>query len=206
MLSDCIVIITCVNYSDFLEKTCPLNKIYFPSENFIVVTSPNDSRTIKCCKENNITCHLFDDYFKHAQFNKSGAIYDAQKVVHEKHPEKWIILLDADIILPTNFEELMQNLDKNALYSLRRKDYILQIDFENKTNAVNYPGKNFMGFMQMYFNKKTYYAPYSPDGTACDCQFCSLFDIKKFLSESDYLTHIGEYGINNYGRISAEWT
>lgn len=209
MINDCIVIITCVNYSDFLEKTCPLNKGYFPNDHFIVVTSPNDTRTIQCCQQNNVKCHIFNDYFKNAKFNKSGAIHDVQKKIHSEHPDKWILLLDADIILPSNFEELMKNsetFDKNALYSMKRKDYILQKDFENKTNAINYPGQNFMGFMQMYFNKIHYYASFSSDGTGCDYFFAGQFHTKKFVSECDYLTHIGEYGVNNYGRISAEWS
>jgi hypothetical protein len=120
------VIVICVNYSDFLSITYRKNINFFERENYHVITTKEDSDTINLCEELKINYTFYNYFYKNSSFfNKSGAINNMQIKLHDKYPDDWILLLDADIILPNNFEEMYNSncKDKTALYSLERKDY-----------------------------------------------------------------------------------
>lgn len=207
VLNNIQVVIVCVNYSDFLKYTYPHNIKFFDKENYHIITDKKDNDTVEICKSFNQKFRFFD-FFSNAEINKSGAIYMMQKELHEKYPNDWILLLDADIMLPDSFEELFNEKCKNkeALYSFKRKNYETKKDFELKQNLKNYTGITFMGYMQLYFNKNIYYSNYSKDCSTCDAFFRDkFFDTLTLIDENEYVTHLGPDNINVKGRVSEKW-
>lgn len=206
MIDNVIVVVVAVNYTDKLRITLERNKGFFSK--YIVITSPNDKSTIDICKRFGVTCCIFHKFYASgAKFNKSGAIHDLQQILHTVFPEHWIMLLDADIILPPNIEELLLRspLDRNVLYSLPRKDYATYLDYQTGTNLRPYL-LNFMGFMQLYFDKSKLYAPISYSCAGCDWDFRELFGSHvKLLDEDAYIVHLGEDTVNHNGRTSEMW-
>jgi hypothetical protein len=114
-------VIISVNYSDFLE-IC-LSKNYKHFDNIVVVTTPEDGKTMEICKKyENILCVKTDAFFfQGAKFNKGLAIDVGFRYL--KHKD-WIVNLDSDTILPDNFRELFLNeaTDIECSYGARRYD------------------------------------------------------------------------------------
>ena len=104
LLENIQVVVICVNYSDFLRITYQQNIRFFNRNNYYIITSKDDQETVDLCIELNIRYETYDDfYINSSKLNKSGAINKIQKRLHNDFPNDWILLLDADIILPNNF-------------------------------------------------------------------------------------------------------
>lgn len=203
------VIVICVDYSDFLRITYENNIRFFDKNNYHIITCERDKKTIDLCNELDIKYELYNDfYLNSSKFNKSGAIHNIQKRLHKNFPDDWILLLDADIILPDNFKDLFLSKCDNisCLYSLKRKDYEEKDDFLNSKNLIDYTGINFMGFMQLYYNKTKFYPNFSTDCGICDAIFRDyFFDYLVLLDEDSYVVHLGKKDINNRGRVTEYW-
>jgi hypothetical protein len=208
VLNNIHVIIVCVNYCDFLKYTYKNNIKFFNKNNYYIITDRSDDETINYCKFQDHDQIRYFDFFKNAEINKSGAIYMMQKELHEKYQNDWILLLDADIMLPPNFDELfIKNCtNKDALYSFKRKNYLTKKDFELQQNLKDFTGINFVGFMQLYFDKTKYYAEYSKDCSTCDIFFRDKFyHTLTFIDENVYVIHLGVDCVNVKGRKSERW-
>ena len=207
ILENIHVIIVCVNYCDFLKYSYTNNIKFFKKENYHIVTDKTDLETIELCEKQSISYRFFD-FFNNSKINKSGAINMMQKELHQKFPNDWILLLDADILLPDKFDTyfLEKCDDKQALYSLKRKEYQTKEDFESKKNLKNYGGITFMGYMQLYYDKSKYYKTHSNDCGMCDTIFRDYFySFLKLLDEDDYVIHLGYEILNCQGRITEKW-
>lgn len=200
----------CVNYADYLETALQHNRKFF--KEYHIVTTPEDTATQDLCKAHNVEVHLFDDLYKNSRFNKSGMIHKLQKYLHLRHPDKWMLVLDADICLPDNFETLMKgrlpDMNKECMYSLPRNDVHTYEDYVERKNIKKYPGLAFAGFFQLYFNKTTYYPEHSTSCRSCDIQFYRIYKSKAFLldeSPASHLLHLGQDTVNHHGRESKPW-
>ena len=142
------------------------------------------------------------------KFNKSAMILQVQRFVHKSYPDKWILLMDADIILPNNFNNIFlekeKDLDRNVLYGINRLDYWTPEDYKNKIGH-RYPHM-FMGYFQLYFDKTKYYVSNSQSAAECDVYFCNLFSKRNLLTSTEHVSHLGKDKINHYGRVSDQWT
>ena len=209
LLENIQVVVICVNYSDFLRITYQQNIRFFNRNNYYIITAKDDQETVDLCIELNIRYETYDDfYINSSKLNKSGAINKIQKRLHNDFPKDWILLLDADIILPNNFDELFLSrcINNKCLYSFKRKDYEEQNDFLNSKNLVDYTGINFMGFMQLYHNKTKFYPEFSNDCGICDAIFRDyFFDYLVLIDDDSYVVHLGKKDINNRGRITEYW-
>lgn len=213
MIENVHVIVVCLNYSDFLKITYRKNIRFFNPKNYhVIIDEINDFETLKLCKELGITYHHFVNFHLNgSKFNKSGAINMVQRELHESFPDDWILLLDADIILPDNFEILFNENCKNkdAMYSLKRYDYENEDDYysDSKDRLVKYTGIDFMGFMQLYHRKKDLYDAFSKDGSNCDTMFRDKFYATlTYLDEHEILIHLGKCNDNCFGRVTKLWT
>lgn len=228
-MDDLECIICCVNYSDILKDTICYNiKII---KNITIITSPDDLDTISLCKKyklNYIVTNLFYDktqihfdirkclsplwwsqYLDNLNsncFNKSKAINYGIK----KTNKNWILLIDADIILPTDIKSLnLDNLSKNALYSCKRYVYDTKNEFLKKENGY-YDKWQFVGFFQL-FNKnsinftKNYYGYDERFNYAdkSDITFMIKWHEKKLLNFE--VIHLGKTGQNWKGRVTDKW-
>ncbi len=111
-------VITCVNYSDFLAHTLPLNKGFF--EKMVVVSNTTDKATHRLCAHLNVRCIQTDHFYENDQaFNKANGINAG---LRQLDLSDWAVHLDADIVLPPRFREIVDriDLDPECIYGLDR--------------------------------------------------------------------------------------
>ncbi len=199
-----IPIVVCVNYADLLSETLERNRKMF--EKYVVITDVDDVETIEVCAMHDVDCKLSDKTrVNGATFNKSGLIHDVQKDLHVRYPDHWMLVMDADIVLPPNFPSLVTTLDRSYLYSMPRKDYFVRDDLLNDRYTIYRHSANYPGYFQLYFRKNILYPDFSKAGDICDVVFSSKFSRKTMLSDV-YLTHLGEPNRNVTGRFTQKWS
>ena len=116
-----IAISVCVNYSDFLCWTIPMNKHLF--ERWIIVTSTDDKRTQKIAEHYELDVIATNVFYKDgATFNKAAAINEGLNYV--KADGQWILFLDSDIVLPPQSKRVFEQVkfDSSCLYGVDRLD------------------------------------------------------------------------------------
>jgi len=114
-------ITTCVNYSDFLTWCLMFNKHQF--NRFLVVTTPQDTRTKAVCDFFNVECLQTEAFFENEQtFGKSQAINVGIQHLLKSYKTEWILHLDSDIIFPPRTVEFIKayNLEKDSIYMADR--------------------------------------------------------------------------------------
>jgi hypothetical protein len=111
----------CVGYADFLAATAPENAPLL--DNWIVITSPDDEETRMVCRKHNIFHILSEDYKRGGPFNKARMINRALDQISAKD---WILHVDADIVLPRQFRNLLEwaDLDERCIYGADRQRVI----------------------------------------------------------------------------------
>ncbi|GAI83439.1 unnamed protein product, partial [marine sediment metagenome] len=130
----------------------------------------------------------------------------AQAKIHKLHPVDWILILDADIILPNGFKNFInhQNLSSVFLYSCLRKDYYCYDDYLKQANAKTYRfSYKYAGYFQLYYDKNLLYSDQYTYAAGADILFAKYFDFKKMLQITVY--HLGKPEVNWYGRVSEKW-
>src|SRR5579872_4379804 len=111
-------VIVCVNYSDFLAYSLPLNKSLF--DRTLVVTSKNDKKTQRICEYHFVETFVTDAFTRNGQkFNKGAAINEALEYLNF---QGWVVHMDADIILPPRTRNILENaaLNEQFLYGADR--------------------------------------------------------------------------------------
>lgn len=200
-----IPVVVCVNYDDFLALSLEANRKMF--KEYIVITSPDDKNTQSLCCKYDVDCRIYEDFYKNSNFNKSGALNWAQKDIHASYPDKWILILDSDIILPPTFPRWFDPdcLNKEKLYGLVRKDFTTAKHFSSKVG--NFIKEEICtGYFQLYFDKSKLYPSSSDDASVCDIIFKMSFDEHvALISHTLYIYHLGVPFINHRGRVSAKW-
>lgn len=216
-------IIVSVNFSDFLSLSLEESSKYL--EHIVVVTSNSDKKTEEICsKYLNVSCIKTDIFWKNgAKFNKGGAIREAFK--HLKHKD-WILNLDADIILPFNFDlvsDHLSKLDVNKFYGSGRAfvyDYKSYLDIKRgvgRYSDFEYINGAGCGFFQLW-NANSRAAKYwGMNNLYTDCNNAGEVDIdflKKFCPKVEHdtnlvdlklnLIHLGQHGVYRNGRSEQE--
>jgi hypothetical protein len=100
------VIMVCVNYWDYLRHTLP----YANKRGRVTVASDSD-RDVDCALHVTVT-----DWGGPHQFAKSNGINAALQAAD---PQGWVLLTDADMVLPANIET--DTLDPRCLYGCARR-------------------------------------------------------------------------------------
>lgn len=191
-----VVVITCVNYWDYLRVTLPYT-VKFASKIYVVTTPDQDVPEDTQRNVDIIRTHAFS--FENKVFNKSAAIRETQEMVHATHPNEWILLLDADIVVES---DLCHDVEcKDTLYGVTRLDYLTPEDFkENRATPYHVAEA---GYFQLYFDKSKVYPESSEDASECDMEFHRNFDKHRVTGGAVY--HLGQHTINWNGRISRPW-
>jgi len=199
-----IALTICVNYSDILKHVLERNASLLNT--WYIVTSPDDKETVKLIHESklpNVRLLFFTKFYLNATFNKGGAVRFAQEFINGCYSDANILILDADILLPSDFKEaLPAALEDNTLYGVStRIDYLTLDDFINKTNPRKYKSdRRFLGFFQLYKQNSKYLYKNSKNCARCDDEFRELF-IKR-INISTTVDHLGEEVVNWNGRVS----
>ena len=108
----------CVNYSDYLERTMYWNVGHF--DEHVIVTSHRDTDTADVAYGYGIDVHKTSAFYHNDDpFNKARALNEA---INTRAPDGWVLLMDADILLPLNFGEMIrkERLEPEKLYYTHR--------------------------------------------------------------------------------------
>jgi hypothetical protein len=97
----------CAGYADFLRETLPLNRPHF--DRYLVVTSPDDEETLDLCHDHNTEVVTTADFYRGGDdFNKGRAVERGLAMLSHRD---WLLHLDADIVLPADFRESLEDAD-----------------------------------------------------------------------------------------------
>lgn len=112
------VVITCLNYGDFLAETIPFTLSQV--DRVVVVTSHADELTLAVCEKWSVECVVSDAFTEHGEaFNKGSGINVGLAALRQ---EGWIIHLDADVVLPPQFRNMLfkSALQRHCVYGAER--------------------------------------------------------------------------------------
>ena len=196
-------IVVSVDYNDFLEITLQ-NNINFV--NVTVVTSTKDVVCQEICKKYEVNCVITDRMYENdAIFNKGKAINEGIKSL--KNPE-WILLLDADIYLPSDFSEVLKQTEiptQNLIVCKRLilDNYELFLDFLNNKDVGRLERAKGFGYFQMFNIKKfpknsKIFPENSEDASWSDLTFRDSFKDETELNTT--VLHLGQTCQNWQGR------
>ena len=202
------VIITSVDYNDFLILSLENNTKYF--ENITVVTSNDDIICQNICKSYGVKCITTDSFYEDDfLFNKGKAInIGIESIVN---PE-FILLLDADIIVTNKFD--LSNLELDTLYTSDRWICYNHFQYERwrkgetqVNNLPKYERDNGYGFFQLFnFNNSLdvkWYPSELENSSHPDLKFSSLFSKKQTIDVD--IIHLGDVKKNWNGRKSEKF-
>ena len=219
-----LVVIVCVDYSDFLALTIPATKAAFGEAGRIsVLTEPSDVATVRLCEKNRLVC-VPSRRLRNGTFSKSDALQE-YILSQQNH---WLLFLDADIMLPKEASILNQmELDDNFLYGCRRRliesnsdlrDYLAgrktECDFPYSADLVpcdmvSHGWRNpvgLPGFFQLWFNDGSRKVPHSDNASEFDIEFAVQWpDVCRRRVPFDVL-HLGPIAANWNGRITERWS
>jgi hypothetical protein len=193
-----------VNYDDYLTY-CLTNAQVL--DHWYVVIDPADEPTLALLKDiPNATLVPFNFQEGGHIFNKSGAIHHVQKIVHEKYPEAWILLVDSDTILPLDLRTTLDKLDLNReyLHGASRAFYQTPQQLaEDKPTHVESHGC--WGFFHLYYDKTKYVLPFSRNAARYDDAYKALFGHQRIRILPITVKHLGDGYRNWDGRKTARF-
>lgn len=209
------LVLTCVDFSDFLEITLPENKDLF--DNVIVVTSLEDGETEKLCNQYQVNCiktSIFTD--NNASFNMGGGRNEGLKNLKFN---EWVVIADTDIIFPKNLHEIIpwEFMNKEILYGGSRRFIWTYQDYLDLKNGVK-KEKDFesregfgCGFLQIcnmksnVFKRHSEFYPSFFSAENVDIHFLKLFGPVTSVGKLDLtVNHLGYHGTFHRGRENSE--
>jgi len=186
-----------VQFASLLKWIVPANIKHF--EKWYIITSATDRETHAISKELGagiIEIVHFDFQSGGSLFNKGGALGSGQMRAHHLHPEAWYLILDADILLPSDFRRCLAQLEhrKDLLYGVEaRYDYTSVANLQQDICDVYRYGKYFTGFFQLYADVDKYYHD-SKSIDQCDNVFRDQFSDQQLI-DGLFVKHLGSSGI-----------
>ena len=207
------VVLTCVNYSDFLIVSLSENTKIIDPRFITVVTDTKDLLTQSICKVFGVNYVVTDCFYSDgAVFNKGKALNEGIKTII--NPD-WILLTDADIVFPTDLLTILNNkiVNPEKLYATTRYlchnyDTLLkykanQITLSEMDGIHRCPP---VGYFQLFSynqssltNKNAIYPEISKDASWSDLLFADKFPQKECLQDIK-LIHLGYDSQNWKGR------
>lgn len=216
-----------VNYNDLLDFILPKNLIQF--DEIIVLTVKSDIKCKEICdKYEKVRCLVFEDSVlkkNGKKFNK-GALYNkGLEYLDSINYTDWLVFTDADILFPSKFRELVESLEKKqrVLYTLDRYDCETYDVYKKyiETNDMSLLGEKyycpFAGYCQLFIYEPTK-MPVVETGDANVYDWIHLRrfgrprlrlrkkqEFFKFLSDDEFVLHLGEAHLNIRGRITKDY-
>ena len=206
----------CVNYADFLAQTVS-NRNYF--DEWIVVTCREDHATRELCVRHGIRVHLsgqlgpWGDCFDSA-YLKAPVI---NEVLSRLPQEGWVLLLDADLLLPQRFRERLGNysLYPRALYGMygRREcdsweEYTWRRPVEPWAENIGY-SSSVLGYFQLFrLDQPINRYPYARPKLEMHDDLCFQYGFKATLRRLLPMEglHVGPPRVNWSGRHSGAFS
>lgn len=193
-----------VGYDDLAAVTLPRNLRHLAS--VTMLTSPDDVKTQALCRQyDRVRCVVTDAFTRHgAKFNKGLAIEEASREL-----AGWVLIFDADIILPDSFA--LSKLNADCLYGAKRRILDDPSEYRDGIPWIRYPtcrDRDVYGYFQLFntsskfLTKRPWYEPTFTHAGGCDAYFASLFPRthKRWLAHS--VLHLGPRDKNWFGRVT----
>jgi hypothetical protein len=221
-LSSVPVGIVCVNYSDFLRHTMPQTLRVFSDVTIITAEEDQDTKQLgKCLGAKVFVSDLW--FQKGAAFNKSAAINHWLS----SQPLGWILILDADIYLPDDFQLNVAELNPQYLYSIPRRmcerewDWVCPASQRPEYPLTIPPVRNGMvwrrptsqpaalsGYFHLWNRGTTgrEFFPASSTAANYDVEFALQFPEQQRVYLPGDVIHLGPPKENWSGRVSTPWT
>ena len=215
MINNIKIVTTSINYSDYLNHTLPHNKDI--CEDITVFTNPDDTETKSVCKKNSVAYQeinglgLQNDCFDTITKTK------AYNIFLQQHINKWILFIDADILIPKNLKYKLTTLPYNEKYLYCTSRVYLPMDYtkinENilkAKEADNYTTLGWVhlpvecwGYFLLFFNNNKIKPWQINDIDFCNQNWPQYNKI--YLSDDFAVAHIphgtwDDWGKNFYGR------
>ena len=203
---------TCVNYSDFLLLALHKNKKHF--DNWVVVTTPEDDKTQALCKKYEVTCACTNAFSNNnVSFNKGAALNFGYEQLTK---QDWILLIDADTILPSNTRQIveLQAKDESKLYGAPRlccdrPGRVHRRVYNKQDGQASKDGKkgSIWGYFQLFHHSsKTSPFVNSPHAGVVDRRFAKLYKERGRQQQLDLeVLHVGPTRLNWEGRITPKF-
>lgn len=204
-------VITCVEYDDYLKVTLPRNVGHF--EKILVVTTLKDKKTELLANSYDNACSYATDAFydKGAPFNKGRALEEGFGILGR---EGWIMVLDADVILPERLVAGPWGWELGKLYSPYRRLCVDPGAAWSDWDAFPYgPEKDvhpdeFAGYCQVFhaldprLGKQPWYPQDCPTARQCDSEFWRRWPAEKRIRPQFEVLHLGPLRENWEGRVT----
>ena len=210
----------CVSYkyTDALKFALPVNYNHFTK--LYIITQEDDTDTINLCKPFENVELVYYDFTQNGTkaFDKYGALNLLQKMVYARHPDFWYLIIDSDIILPTNFIQILlhEKLDKECLYGAYRhiaKSSSELLDLQSFINAKKYWEydniKHFktnipaLGCLQLYAKPNIFHQTIYNNAERGDITF-SEANFKLFCNlDTMCILHLGIPQVNWSGKVES---
>ena len=208
-------IITCINFTDYLEFVYQYNKPII--NNLSILSSTTDHATKEFCARYNIFLYTTDTFFKNGNAINRAAATNEFLLNNQQRIENddWILFTDADIIFTEPILRISDLINESSvandnIISCPRKIYDNYIDYPHSANTIENIG--FFGYFQ-FFHKDIFIKdilngvsplPEHEDVSQHDISFVrkywgSRLDKKMCLPDS-YAVHCGKAGIHWKGR------
>ena len=222
--------VSCVGYADFLRLTLPHTLRALGSAT--VLTTSTDVDTLRCAEEHAVPVHLTDAWYDSgASFDKAAGLNSWLDTL-TSDSESWVLILDADILVPPQVLPDLETLDPQCLYGVPRRACLSQVEWnafvggerEWETFVVDRPsirkGKLWgahptdnvaavCGYFQLWHS---IYAAGNKRFTPCPTAACydvlfalSFQEDRRFELPGREVLHLGPTNTNWAGRISEAW-
>lgn len=228
------LLISCVNYSDYLEYSLSHNIDIFDDIYVVTTQSDIDTNAVieKLNKKNNITTIHTNIFFENGRwgrtfFNKGGGIDIGLSKIKDKD---WIVIGDADILYPKYLKTIVNRLYKQNIHSMFRykvsEPELLKAAIDSYDNEEIHEKylteakkctppayKKYMAGYCQLFNFQSRFLLHKelkyPQGRNCkavDTIFTrSNFPRRNRILLNDYCLHLGKTCVNWNGRRSKPW-
>ena len=220
-VSKIVAVMVCVNFSDYLEQSLAVNTKLV--DELVVVTSSKDLDTRNICEQySNVICLVTECFYEDGcTFDKGKALNKALASIAQ-HIGTWVLITDADIVLPLNFKEYFKprQLNTAVLYgaprhfAYKRETYDRFVSSGSRNysllDAYYSPGNMPIGYFQFFnslnlkrrgLTSPSAYPEGHNDASYSDLVFCKKFSTRTTLKQL-HVIHLGEAGINHRGRVS----
>jgi len=198
-------LVVCVQYDDILSITLPRNMQHL--DDCLVVTSPADKDTQRLADSLGAKWFATDAFYRNsARLNKGLAIEQAFDALGHG----WILIWDADILLPFSLPDFQPRL--GCLYTARRR--ILTDYSQWRSHLVDWSGlplrpeNHFYGYFQLFHaddpvlkSRPWYGIDYTHAGGGDDV-FQKRWPANRKLRPPFEVLHLGPCDANWFGRVT----
>ncbi len=212
-MTDIRALTVCVGYDDLLRVTLPHTLPHV--RELVVVTAPQDEKTrAYAAGFDNVRVFETDAFYRDgAKFNKGLAVEEGFDFLGRRG---WILVLDADIVLPADATDRMIPLSPGRLYTPPRRileDAARWPEFADHKTWDRLPGRKedrgHYGYFQLFHAsdevlvRRPWYGTAWTHAGRCDDEFQHRWAAASKLRPGFEVLHLGRCDENWFGRASA---